>query len=331
LLVPAQPVYPTPAPPPWQPDPSPGLGLVPGATNPKWDVGVDALWLARDVGNETFLGFTGPNPASQVPPTIRSYALYSDDSLFPLQPGIRLQLVGRLSDRSAIEANCWGLQQWSVGQAVHGDHPYDTVLAYTDWLQTSNLIGGFDNELGYTYSSRIANVELNHRIKFYSPDPYRAFSWLWGVRYLYLSDDFTLSGSDKYYHDTETLNWQTKNNLIGAQLGLQCAWGWDRFQLTSEIKGGLYANPYSQRGSDSATGTAGVVPFDISHSDTSLAAIFELSILLRYRMAEHLWVRAGYQYYCVGGLALGPRQLDGYDSGGTVGLNGLSLGVELTR
>jgi hypothetical protein len=329
LLIPVRPVAPSLA--PWLPDPSPGLGLTPGASNPIWDVSVDALWLARDVGNGTFLGATTYNPNSHAMQTIRTWDLWSDDSLFPLEPGIRLQLIGRLSDRTAVEANCWGLQQWSVGQTIYGDHPYDTVLAHTDWLQTSNIIGGFDKELGYSYRSQVANVEFNYRTKLNTVDPYRALSWMWGVRYFYLADDFTLSGSDLSYHDSETLNWRTKNNLIGPQLGLQWAWGWDRLQLSTEVKGGLYANVYTQRGSDSASGTAGVVPFDVSRSDADLAAIFEISLLFRYRITECVWVRAGYQYYCATGLALGPRQLGGYDSSGTVGLDGLSLGLEVTR
>jgi hypothetical protein len=50
-----------------------------------------------------------------------------------------------------------------------------------------------------------------------------------------------------------------------------------------------------------------------------------------YRITSCMWLRAGYQYYSVTGLALGPRQLGGYDAGSSVGLDGLSLGLELTR
>ena len=126
-----------------------------------------------DVGNGIFLGFTSYNPDSHAQPTIGTSNLWSDDALCPLEPGIRLQLVGRLSDQTAIEANCWGLQQWSVGCSVYGDHPFETVLAHSPWLQTSKLIGGFDNELGYTYQSQVANVELNQRLKLFAVDPYR--------------------------------------------------------------------------------------------------------------------------------------------------------------
>jgi hypothetical protein len=309
------------------PAPSPGLGLTPGAGNPRWDISVDALWLARDLGRGVPLGYTGYNRGSHAPQAVPTDGLWSDDVWFPLEPGIRLQLVGRLSDRTAIEATAFGLQDWTVGRTIYGDPVGQTVLGQSRWLQ----VPYFDNTLGYTYSSQVANVELNQRIKFMSLDPYQALSWLWGVRYFHLSDDFTLSGSDLYTGDEEFLNWQTKNNLIGMQLGLQWAWGWERFQLSTEAKVGLFANAYSQQGTDLSNGVAGFEPFGVSHSGTELSALFEFSLLLRYRVTPCMWIRGGYQYYGVTGLALSPRQLGGYDAGGGVSLDGLSLGVELTR
>lgn len=59
--------------------------------------------------------------------------------------------------------------------------------------------------------------------------------------------------------------------------------------------------------------------------------LVEVSLLLRYRVTDCMWLRAGYQYVCVGGLAIGPRQLGGFDDKGTVQFDGLSLGLELTR
>jgi len=93
----------------------------------------------------------------------------------------------------------------------------------------------------------------------------------------------------------------------------------------------LFANVYSQQGTDSAVGAAGFDPISASHSGTDLAALFELSVLLRYRITSCVWLRAGYQCYGVTGLALSPRQLADYDAGGSVGLDGLSLGIEMTR
>ena len=322
-VAPAQPVYPA----PWLGRPSPGLGLIPGHANPHWDINVNALWLTRDTGRGILLGYSDYNGNGQAPRTLRPDSLWTDNVLFPLTPGVRFQLIGRITDRMAVETTAWGFQDWSVGRAIYGDSAGESILANSAWMPQ---MPDMDDSLGYSYSSQIANVELNQRFKFNSWDPYRGFSWLWGVRYLHLSDDLALTGSDLYTGGRETLDWQTKNDLIGAQLGLQWAWGWDRFQLSTEAKVGLFANVYSQHGTNSATGVADFQSLNVSHSGTDLAALFEISILLRYRITSCMWLRAGYQYYGMAGLALAPRQLADYDTDGSVGLDGLSLGVEMT-
>ena len=324
LVGPAQPAYGGPA--PWLGDPSPGLGLIPGPGNPRWDVSVDALWLTRDTGKSVLLGYSQYNDSSHASAAVQPDSLWSDDELFPMTPGARLQLVGRINDRMTIETTCWGFHDWSIGRTIYGDPAGESVLAHSTWLQMPDI----DDTLGYTYSSQISNVELNQRFRLLSFDPYRGLAWLWGVRYLHLADDLTLTGSDQWTGGHEVLEWQTKNNLIGAQLGLQWAWGCDRFQLSTEAKVGLFANAYSQHGTDSATAVDGFQPFDVSHNGTDLAALFELSILLRVRVTSCAWLRLGYQYYGVTGVALGPGQLADYDAAGSVGFDGLSLGAEVT-
>jgi hypothetical protein len=324
VVVPAQPAYQLA---PWLAPPSPSLGLVPGASNPHWDVSIDALWLDRDTGRSFPLGYSDYNPASHARQAVRSDSIWTDDVWFPLAPGLRLQVIGRITDQMAIEATAWGLQDWSIGRTIYGDPAGETTLAHSDWLQMPDI----DNSLGYTYHSEVANVEINQRFKLCSLDPYRAFSWLWGVRYFHMTDGLTLDASDLWTDAYETLDWQTKNDLVGMQLGVNWTWGTDRFQLSTEAKIGLFANIYSQHGVHTATGVDDFEPFDKSHGSTDLAAMFEFSLLLRYRVAQSLWLRAGYQFYGVSGLALAPRQLADYDADGSVGFNGLSLGVELTR
>ncbi|MEN6457436.1 MAG: hypothetical protein ABFC63_00770 [Thermoguttaceae bacterium] len=296
-----------------------------------WNVAVDALWLSRTSDRPTEFGWTDYNPYSGAPQAIYTDSLWSDDKVFSFAPGVRLQVAAQMSEWMSIEGIGWGLQQWSVGRTIYGDPDTYSVLAYSPWLQIPLLIGdGLDDYLSYRYKSEVANAELNQRFQFCPDDPFRSVSFLWGVRYVYLSDDLTLSGSDLYNSVYENLRWQTKNNLVGMQVGLQCARNWDRFQLSLEAKIGLYGNIYSQHGTDTGSAT-GFSPMDISHNGTDLAALFEASISARYRITDWLWARAGYQYYGISGLALGNRQLAGYDSGGWVGLDGLSVGLELTR
>ena len=304
---------------------------MPGA---RWSVALEALWLARSVASGIPLGFTSYNFASHAPQAIPTHSLHTDDVLFPLQTGLRFQVGRQIGDRTAIEATYWGLQHWSIGRTIYGDPVDETVLGYSPWLQVPDLVGGLDDFLAYTYTSEVHNVEINQRIRFDSFNPFSTFTWLWGVRYFHLSDNFTLSGSDLWSGDFETLNYQTRNNLLGMQAGLQWIWGWDRFQLNTEVKVGLFANFYTQQGTDAAVGPAGspagFTPLAVSHSDTDLAVLVEVSLLARYRLSPDLWLRLGYQFYSVSGLALAPRQLPGRDAGGAVGLDGLSLGLEWT-
>ena len=311
--------------------PAPGPGqfvTIPGLETPHWMLAVEALWLERNVGNSVGLGFSAYNGGSGGHYGVTD-SLYTDDVLLPLETGVRLQISRRISDRAAIEASYWGMQQWSVGETLYGNPATDSVLTFSPWLQISPTADGMNDHLGYTYSSQVHNAEINERLLLNAYNPYWALDWLWGFRYFHLSDDFTLNGSDQDTGYSENLNYQTNNNLVGMQIGLQGVRGWDRFQFITEGKVGLLANFYTQQGSDSAGGNPpGFVPLNVSQNGTDLSALFELSITARLRVTQYLWLRAGYQLYCVTGLALAPRQLGGPDHNGTVTLDGLSLGLE---
>jgi hypothetical protein len=301
----------------------------------QWSVSLEALWLERSVGSSIGLGFTAYNPASGVPQQYDTDSLFSDDVQFPLATGLRLQVSRRFNDEMAIDATYWGLQQWSVDRAIFGDPYQQSVLAQSPWLNLPPLLpaGGLDDTLAYIYKSQVHNVEISQRFRLNSDNPYWALNWLWGPRYFFLGEDFTLAGSDSA-GDIENLTYKTQNNLVGLQTGLQFVRGWDRFQLETGVKVGLAANIFTQHGIDVAsTGAGGIpagfTPFDISHSGTGVSGIFELSLSARCRLSQSLWLRAGYQVYCVTGLALAPRQLDAsFGHGGTVALDGLSLGLE---
>ena len=103
--------------------------------------------------------------------TVQTDSLWSDDAYFPMEPGLRLQIIGRVTDQMAIEATYWGLQQWSVGRTIFGDGTA-RITAQSAWLSLPN----FNNSLGYTYNSQVNNVEINQRFKLFSFDPYRTFS-----------------------------------------------------------------------------------------------------------------------------------------------------------
>jgi hypothetical protein len=233
-----------------------------------------------------------------------------------------------------VAATYWGLQQWSVGSTIYGDPYYRTVLAYSPYLQLPTLYGGLDDSLGYNYGSQIENIECNVRFRLGGNDPYAELDWLWGARYVYFADHFTMTGIDDLHSATEQLDYQATNNLVGVQTGLLFVHGWDRFQWEVGLKCGLMANMYRQHGSDTANdplvSPAGFTPYDVANTGTGLSALFEVSLAARIRLTDNLGLRLGYQFYDITGLALAPRQLGGFDHGGNVGLDGLSIGLQAT-
>ena len=256
MVAPAQPtyVYPSPYGPPVYAQP-PVIVVTPAPPMADWHLSatVDALFLERSVGSSIPLGFTAYNSASNLPPAVPTGQLYSDDAQFPLAAGLRLELTTKLDDRWSISGMFWGLQQWSVGNTIYADPDQDTVLAYSPYLQLPYLLNGMDDSLTYKYDSKIENVEFNASYRLNAYDPYFELDWVVGARYVYVSDHFTLTGIDDFNSATETLDYATSNNLIGAQTGLLLVRGWSRFQYELGFKLGLMANIYHQRGSDSAS------------------------------------------------------------------------------
>ncbi len=282
----------------------------------------EALALERTVGSSIPMGYTTGAANSH---------LTSDSVHFPMEAGFRMQIASSAwnDNKSISDFIYWGQQQRWRAAAIYGDPTGDATLIQSPWLQIAKLDHGIDDSLGYAGRSRIDNVEANDRIRLTPYDPGWNVNWLWGTRYLRFSDDFTLAGSDVASNNSESLAYQAKNSLIGMQSGLQMLWGADRLQLSTEAKVGLYANFYAEHGTDTGSGTPAITPYDGAQNGCDLAMVFEASALLRYRLVKELWLRAGYQYYCLTGMALAPRQLDGWRHNGVVALDGASLGVEL--
>ena len=184
------------------------------------------------------------------------------------------------------------MQDRLIGQAIYGDPTGETIKAYSPWLQISKLDNGFDDAL-YAYRSRFDNVESNDRRKLTTYDPAWNVNWLWGIRFFRMTDDFTLDGSDLAHANIENLAYQTKNSFIGMQAGLQGLWGCDRIQLGSKER--WACTPIStQHGTDFGRGSPAVAPLDAAETGCDAAMLFEVSAMLRYRLAKEFWLQAGY-------------------------------------
>jgi hypothetical protein len=296
---------------------------------PRWLFSAEAMWLERTDDRDVFLGNTVTNGG----PVFITGQLSSGDEWFPLEAGVKFELGYRINDRDAIEMTYWGLQQWSTSRQINGDPIGESILAFSPWTQTDALIGGFDTSLGYTYKSRVNNVEINERFAGTGGITW-SIAGLWGVRYIQVSDKFNLTGTDTATGDFESIDTKTANNLLGPQIGVEFINDWGKFQLNTVMKAGLFANFASQHYSNlNSSGVVngdpiGFVPLDLSHSATTTAGVFEFSIIGRYQLSKHLWLRGAWNDYFITGLALGPRQLGRFSSGGGISLDGPSIGLE---
>jgi hypothetical protein len=297
----------------------------------RWMFTVEAIWLQRIDSSGVILGNTVTDYGSGL--GYVTEILTSTDVNFPLDSGVRLQVGYRFTDQNSLSLSYFGLQQSSVGRTIYGDPVGNTVLAYSPWTQTDAIIGGFDNSLGYTYGSRVNNAEINQRIVA-AAGPTWTLAGLWGVRFVQIADKFNLNGSDISTGDFENLDIRTANNLLGPQIGADWTSYWNRFQLSSGVKAGLFANfdsaSFSNLNSSGVTtgNPAGFYPIDQSAHGTNVAGLLEFSLMARYRVTEHVWLLGGYQTYYFAGLALGPRQLASFDHSGAMSLSGPSLGLE---
>lgn len=311
------------------PDVFPAFSLPNAGTH--WMFSAEAIWLERMDTTSVILGNTVTDYGSGL--GYVTDILTSTDECFPLEAGVRLEAGYRFNDRNSLEATYFGLQQSTVGRTIYGDPVGNTVLAYSPWTQTDYIIGGFDNSLGYTYTSRVNSAEINQRIVA-AAGPAWSLAGLWGVRFMQVADRFNLNGTDSSTGDFENLDIHTANDLLGPQIGVAWSSFWNRLEITSELKAALFANFSSASFSNlDSSGVIsgnppGFVAVDQSAHTTNVAGLLELSILARYRVSEHIWLRGGYQSYFLDGLALGPRQLAAFDHHGGLTLDGPSVGVE---
>lgn len=304
--------------------------------SPRLTAFADALWLQRNLGagNDITLGQTVTNPGG-VPVDTLSTA----DGGFNMQSGARLNLGYRGSNGTILEGTYFGFQQWSSGRTIPADPLGLTVLAVSPLLQLgSTPFAGFDTGLGYSYSSRLNNAELNARREL-AAAPGWSLSGICGLRYFGLREDFRLNGFNQFSFGgpgVESLDTRTFNNLVGGQLGARLVRTWNQFDFRCDGKAGLFGNYLKQErnnfGSIFAAGfPPGFQTIDQLHHAVGVAGILDLSTMAVYHVHRNVALRGGYQLLYVPGLALAPSQASGaFNHNGDLFLHGPAAGVEIT-
>ena len=298
-------------------------GLLPfpegGRCAPRWyDIQLDALYLTREEVSRTVdfasTGVNGP------------IALSTDSLDFDHQLGMRLTGSLQFFAGSNIELTYFGLFNWATGDYI-ADPTGNLFSVYSNFgLNPGGPPAGFDETdrstlQQITYSSTIDNFEINFRKRWQGPNCRVQGSWLAGVRYVYLLEDFgynTIGGDNPatpnpndFLGGSNTLV-TTRNSLTGFQLGGDL---WSAIipgvLIGGEAKAGVYGN-YGNQSTNilASTTTPPATTFLESADINDIAFVAEASLQYIYRISPQWTLGGSYNVFYLDGVALAPENFN---------------------
>lgn len=303
-----------------------------GACAPRWyDITLDAMYLTRDdAGRNTDFSSDG---------VLGNTVLSTNDLDFNDELGFRLTGAHQIFAGATAEFTYFGLFNWTADASVErdpanfpplgvGPGPYaDDLYSIVSDFGLINLPNGFDQtdrarRHSISYSSTIDNFELNIRKRYTAPNCRLQYSWLAGVRYIYLLEDFeyfTLGGGGdaaavppvppRGSMDDDV---RTRNSLTGFQIGGD---GWLNLtpgvNVGADIKAGVYGNYANQSTnvvailSPTLANPAGQTLNGRESVDgNDVALVADANLYFMWRLGPHWTVRVGYNFLYLDGVAL---------------------------
>ncbi|HUG71231.1 MAG TPA: hypothetical protein VMM76_26005 [Pirellulaceae bacterium] len=291
-----------------------------------YDITMDGIYLSRDKASRT-VDFASDGINGDI-------ILSTDDLDFDDDLGFRLTASKQIFAGATLEFTYLGLLDWSAAAVNRPAEFEDDIFSVLSDFGTNPApdpnvpgSGGFDQtdrarEHRISSTSSIDNFELNIRKRFTAPNCRLQYSWLAGVRYLYLLEDFeyfTLGGDDDLVQPglqsrgSMDYDVQARNSLTGLQVGgdawLNLVPG---VNVGGDIKAGVYGNYVNQTTNILATTSdpAGDVMFAESVNNYDLAMIADANMYFMWRLGPHWTVRAGYNFMFIEGVALGPENVN---------------------
>jgi hypothetical protein len=148
--------------------------------------------------------------------------LGTDQLTFSDRSGFRASFAMQLGAGNNIETTYMGTFNWA-SQSVATSATNDLFSIYSDFGLNPPPFGFAETDraalASIGYSSGFDTIELNYRQRWVSPNVRIQGSWLGGVRYMYLKEDFQyITASPLNVAAQETLV-STMNSMTGAQIG----------------------------------------------------------------------------------------------------------------
>ncbi|MBC8354091.1 MAG: BBP7 family outer membrane beta-barrel protein [Planctomycetes bacterium] len=292
-----------------------------GQCAPRWyDITLDAMYLTREQASRT-IDFASDGVLGNI-------LLSTDDLNFKEELGFRLTGAKQIFAGATLEFTYFGLFNWAASATNRTPTFQDDIFSIYSDFGAINTPFGFDEtdrsrQQSLSYSSTIDNFELNVRKRFTAPNCRLQYSWLAGVRYMYLLEDFeyfTLGGDSdlitpglqsRGLSDTDV---RARNSLTGFQIGGD---GWLNLtpgvNIGADIKAGVYGNYANQATNILATTTVPAAGTTFTENDNrnDISLIADANLYFMWRLGPHWSVKAGYNFLFLDGVALAPENFNG--------------------
>lgn len=285
-----------------------------GQCAPRWyDITVDAMYLKRDETSRQ-VNFTadGPGPDPNI-------IMSTDDLNFDEQIGFRFNAAVQVLSTATAEFTYFGLFSWNSTDS-RADPAGGLFSPISQFAQFPP--GGFpqtDNAIFHSiaYSSSFDNFELNFRRRYTAPNCRVQASFLAGVRYFYLLEDFRhfTEGLDTdpvmvgNQAGTMDYNIRARNSLTGFQVGGDL---WSTvvpgIKAGGELKAGVFGNYGNQTTVILATEPDATYNENADMND--IAVMADANLMVIWRVNPNWTLRAGYFMMYVDGVALAPEQFN---------------------
>jgi hypothetical protein len=293
---------------------------------PTWTGRTDALLLWRDAPQGVGL-FDSVGPGA---------GLNAADLASGMAAGPRFSLFRHTGDLGALEFTFFRVQDFTASRtlpATDGDY------LFAPGVLCCNLKTPL-NDAGAALASEFQSFELNRRF----PTDGRV-QWLAGFRWVQWNESLGLGAVTDVPGQTVDIDTATNNDLYGMQVGLDSIlWrNGSRFWIEGLGKAGLF---YNRSGQFTSFEQSLPPPFPDERvaggTSTSRAAfVGELGVTGVWQVTDWLAIRTGWVAFWLSGIAQSPNQLaeqclicedrpirQATDTGGSVFVNGLTLGLE---
>ena len=274
-----------------------------------FDIAANAVFLQSD---RSFDGVPPLGSIGVAGPTILDPADLNED----FQPGWEIAARLDLGPLSVIEATYMGIYDLGFDTTVNSvdvangvDFQLNSV--FSDY--GVNPIDGLDQGSVYNldYESDLQSTEISYRRYWLGHNPRISGTYIAGFRYVRMTEDMNFNAIA--LDGDSNINWQSTNDLVGAQLGID---GWiallQGLRLGGETKGGIYNNRFKY-GHSTSIPDPDIDNVDFGADGNQVAFVGEAKFDLVADILPSISLRGGYRVMYISSLVTVGGNIDPTD------------------